>query len=58
VYGAGAVVQAGVVDQVDGVTYGMTGATGVEVGVSHPEVEWVMVHGQLVMVKVVADLTV
>jgi len=34
-----------------------TGATYVVVGVAIEE-EWVMVHGQLVMVKVVADLTV
>jgi hypothetical protein len=36
----------------------MTGATGVEDGVAQMDEEWVIVHGQLVMVKVVADLTV
>jgi len=37
---------------------GTTGATGVEVGVAQVDEEWVMVHGQSVIVKVVADLTV
>jgi hypothetical protein len=62
VYGAGVEVvhtgATGVLETFTDGTTGTTGATGVEVGVTQADEEWVMVHGQSVMVNVVADVTV